>query len=140
METTEAADGVSVAQDSYAATEELMMAEATGSAPLPEQQLTETNLPEVAFSPPAATEVPTDERTLGYTTPVTETPTTVLTSTPVGVAEAIPMTPPGEIANQPASDLPEVAASPIPYLRYAEVGLGVLVVLFAVATWLTRKG
>jgi len=140
METTEATDGLSVAQDSYAATEELMMADATLATSSPEAAIGETNLPEVGFSPPAATEVSTDERTLAYTATLTETPPAVPSSTPVSVAESTTLTSPEEAENQSAPTLPNLPPSPVPFLRYTEVGLGALVVLLAVAAWLTRKG
>jgi hypothetical protein len=129
--------GLSITQDNFAATEEQMMADATLSTPLPDEG--ETNTPEAGLSAPLATEASTDERIFSSTVALTETLPAPPTSTPMGVAESITAVPPGEVATESVSP-PSLPPSPLPFVRYAEGGLGVLVVLLAAAAWLTRKG
>jgi hypothetical protein len=136
-EPTEGASGgavLSTAQDSFAATEELMMADATSSTSMPYE--VETNTPDAELYAPMATEASTDERIASSAPALTETPSAIPTRQ---VAESITVAPPEEVATQTAPTVPALPTSPWPFIRYAEVGLGLLVVLLATAAWLTRK-
>jgi hypothetical protein len=130
-----AAGGASA--DSFEATEELMMADAASSTPMPYEA--ETTIPDPELYAPIATEASTDQRNSSSTLTLTETPSIIPTSTPVAVAESITVAPPEEAPAETAPTVPALPNTPWPFVRYAEVGLGLLVVLLATAAWLTRK-
>jgi hypothetical protein len=130
--------GMGGSSDSFAATEELMMADAALSTPLPYEG--ETTLPAAGSSAPAATEASTDQRNSSSTLALTETPSAISTSTPLEVVESSTVAPPAESPAETGLAVPTLPPAPWPFVRYVEVGLGLLVVLLTTAAWLTRKG